>query len=243
MGHDEWLMVKEAVMNKQKTVLVVEDDESLMLGLDENLRVAGYRVFTASTGGEGVKLAVEKTPDLLVLDVMLPDMNGYDVCRTIRNKRLTMPVIMLTARKEESDKLAGFDAGADDYVTKPFSIKELLARVKVVMARAEKPSIGTKQYRFGDCVLDTAARTLTHKGKDVPMTRTEFDLLAYLAANEGVSLSRESLMRDVWGLEYYGTQRSLDTFVAMLRTKIEKDAHKPRHILTVHGVGYKFVKG
>ena len=229
-------------MNKQKTVLVIEDDESLMLGLDENLKVAGYRVLTAATGSEGVKLAVERTPDLLVLDIMLPDMSGYDVCRTLRNKRLTVPVIMLTARKEEADKLAGFDAGADDYVTKPFSIKELLARVKVVLTRAEKPSTGTKQYRFGDCVLDTAARTLTLKGKELPLTRTEFDLLAYLAANEGVSLSRETLMRDVWGLEYFGTQRSLDTFVAMLRTKIEKNPHKPRHILTVHGVGYKFAK-
>jgi len=230
-------------MNKQKTILVIEDDESLMLGLDENLKVAGYRVLSASSGAEGVKLATERSPDLLVLDIMLPDMSGYDICRTLRNKRLTLPVIMLTARKEEADKLAGFDAGADDYVTKPFSIKEFLARVKVVLARAEKPSIGTKQYRFGDCVLDTAARTLVHKGKDVTLTRTEFDLLACMAANEGVSLSREVLMRDVWGMEYYGTQRSLDTFVAMLRTKVEKDPHKPKHILTVHGVGYKFAKG
>jgi two-component system alkaline phosphatase synthesis response regulator PhoP/two-component system response regulator VicR len=229
-------------MNKQKTVLVIEDDESLMLGLDENLKVAGYRVLSATSGAEGVKLATERAPDLLVLDVMLPDMSGYDICRMLRNKRLTFPIIMLTARKEETDKLAGFDAGADDYVTKPFSIKELLARVKVVLARAEKPSVGTKQYRFGDCVLDTASRTLVHKGKEVPLTRTEFDLLACLVANEGVSLSREILMREVWGMEYYGTQRSLDTFVAMLRTKIEKDTHKPKHILTVHGVGYKFSK-
>jgi two-component system alkaline phosphatase synthesis response regulator PhoP len=229
-------------MNKQKTILVVEDDESLMLGLDENLTVAGYRVLTAEMGAEAIKIAIERNPDLLILDIMLPDMNGYDICRAIRNKRLTMPVIMLTARKEETDKLAGFDAGADDYVTKPFSIKELLARVKVVLARAEKPSIGTKQYHFGECILDTAARTVVRKGKEVTLTRTEFDLLACLAANEGVSLSREVLMRDVWGMEYYGTQRSLDTFVAMLRTKIEKDAHKPKHILTVHGVGYKFAK-
>ncbi len=229
-------------MNKQKTILVVEDDESLMLGLEENLKVAGYRVLTAGMGAEAVKLAIERTPDLLLLDVMLPDMSGTDICRTIRNKRLMMPVIMLTARKEEADKLAGFDAGADDYVTKPFSIKELLARVKVVLARAEKPSVGTKQYKFGDCVLDTVARTFAHKGKEIALTRTEFDLLAYMAANEGVSLSREVLMREVWGMEYYGTQRSLDTFVAMLRTKVEKDAHKPKHILTVHGVGYKFAK-
>ncbi len=229
-------------MNRQKTVLIVEDDESLMLGLEENMKVAGYRVLTATSGTEGARIAVERLPDLLVLDVMLPDMNGYDVCRTLRNKRMTMPVIMLTARKEETDKLAGFDSGADDYVTKPFSIKELLARVRAVLARADKPSLGAKQYRFGDCELDMVARTLSRKGKEVSLTRTEFDLLAYMAANEGASLSRENLMRDVWGMEYFGTQRSLDTFVAMLRTKIEKNPHKPQHILTVHGVGYKFAK-
>ncbi len=229
-------------MNRQKTVLIVEDDESLMLGLEENLKVAGYRVLTATSGSEGAKTAMERMPDLILLDVMLPDLNGYDVCRTLRNKRLMMPVIMLTARKEEVDKLSGFDAGADDYVTKPFSIKELLARVRAVLARAEKPSPAAKQYRFGECELDTVARTLTRKGKDITLTRTEFDLLAYMAANEGASLSRESLMRDVWGMEYFGTQRSLDTFVAMLRNKIEKNPHKPQHILTVHGVGYKFAK-
>lgn len=229
-------------MNRQKTVLIVEDDESLMLGLEENLKVAGYRVLTAAAGAEGAKTAMERMPDLLLLDVTLPDMNGYDVCRTLRNKRLMMPVIMLTARKEEVDKLAGFDAGADDYVTKPFSIKELLARVRAVLSRAEKPSPGAKQYRFGECELDTVARTLTRKGREITLTRTEFDLLAYMAANEGASLSRESLMRDVWGMEYFGTQRSLDTFVAMLRNKIEKNPHKPQHILTVHGVGYKFSK-
>lgn len=227
-------------MSKPKTILIVEDDGALMLGLEENLTVAGYRVHKASTGTDGLKLALERKPDLILLDVMLPGASGYDVCRSLREKKVFTPVVMLTARKEEFDKLVGFDMGADDYVTKPFSIKELLARVKAILNRSEKRVEGRDQYRFGDFLLDVPSRVLTAKGKEVPLTRTEFDLLAYLLANEGKSLSRETLLRDVWGMEYYGTQRSLDTFVAMLRAKIEKDPKSPKHILTVHGVGYKF---
>lgn len=229
-------------MNRQKTILIVEDDASLMLGLEENLTVAGYRVLTAVTGTDGLKLALDRKPDLVLLDVMLPGLTGYEVCREIRQKKLSIPVIMLTARKEEGDKLTGFDAGIDDYVTKPFSIKELLARVKAIMARLERATEGPQQYRFGDFVLDTGARLLSQKGKDIPLTRTEFDLLTYLVANEGKSLSRETLLREVWGMEYYGTQRSLDTFVAMLRAKIERKPRDPQHILTVHGVGYRFLR-
>ncbi len=229
-------------MNRQRTILVVEDDASLMLGLEENLAVAGYRVLTATTGSEGLKLALERKPDLILLDVMLPGMSGYEICRALRAKKQGVPVVMLTARKEEGDKLTGFDVGADDYVTKPFSIKELLARLKAILARTDRLAAGPVQYRFGDYTLDTGTRLCSCRGKDIPLTRTEFDLLAYLAANEGKSLSRETLLRDVWGMEYYGTQRSLDTFVAMLRSKIERNARDPRHILTVHGVGYRFVK-
>jgi DNA-binding response OmpR family regulator len=229
-------------MNKQRVVLIVEDDASLMLGLEENLLVAGYRVFTATTGPEGLRLAMEKKPDLILLDVMLPGMNGYDLCRTLRERKVATPVVMLTARKEEGEKLTGFDVGADDYVTKPFSIKELLARLKAILARTDRISEGPEQYRFADFIMDMGTRLLTCKGKDIALTRTEFDLLAYMVANEGKSLSREMLLRDVWGMEYYGTQRSLDTFVAMLRSKIEKKPHDPKHILTVHGVGYRFVK-
>ena len=152
------------------------------------------------------------------------------------------PVIMLTARHDEFDKLHGFEMGADDYVTKPFSVNELLARVKAVLLRAGKANEGPRRYEFDDCVLDSDSRTFTKDGNDVPLTRTEFDLLAYFCANEGKALSREVVMNDVWGMKYFGTQRSLDSFVANLRAKIEKKAGKPQHILTVHGVGYKFVK-
>lgn len=228
-------------MTKQKVILVVEDDASLMLGLVENLAVAGYRVITAVTGPDGLKMAVDKKPDLILLDVMLPGMSGYDVCRALRDRKVGTPVVMLTARKEEGEKLTGFDVGADDYVTKPFSIKELLARLKAILARTDRATAGPQQYRFGDFVMDVGTRLLTCKGKEIALTRTEFDLLAYMVANEGKSLSREMLLRDVWGMEYYGTQRSLDTFVAMLRAKIEKKPHDPKHILTIHGVGYRFM--
>ena len=229
-------------MKRQQTVLIVEDDESLMLGLEENLSVAGYRVLTAMTGTAGLKLATERKPDLMLLDLTLPDLGGYEVCKILRDQHNPVPIIMLTARKDEVDKLQGFETGADDYVTKPFSVKELLARVKAILMRAERKQEDAPPLRFGDYVVDLSARQLTQKGRLIELTRTEFDLLAYLAANEGKSLSRETLLRDVWGMEYYGTQRSLDTFVAMLRSKIEKNPRAPKYILTVHGVGYRFVK-
>ncbi len=229
-------------MKRQQTVLIIEDDESLMLGLEENLSVEGYRVLTAVTGASGLSTALERKPDLILLDLTLPDMGGYEVCKTLRERHSPVLIIMLTARKDEADKLRGFETGADDYVTKPFSVKELLARVKAILARADRKQEEAPPLKFGDYVLDGAARTLTLKGKGVELTRTEFDLLTCLAANEGKSMSREMLLREVWGMEYYGTQRSLDTFVAMLRSKIEKNPREPKHILTVHGVGYKFAK-
>jgi two-component system alkaline phosphatase synthesis response regulator PhoP len=227
-------------MKRQYAVLIIEDDESLMLGLEENLNVAGYRVLTASNGISGLKLAIDRKPDLVLLDLNLPDLGGYEICKELRAQRHPAAIIMLTARKDETDKLQGFELGADDYVTKPFSVKELLARVNAVLMRVDRKVEKGVQYRFNDFVLDMDTRILTCKGRVVELTRTEFDLLAYMLNNEGKSLSRETLLRDVWGTEYYGTQRSLDTFVAMLRSKIEKKTNSPKHILTVHGVGYKF---
>lgn len=228
-------------MNNTKKILVVEDDESLMMGLEENLKSAGYEVIKAVNGNEALEHGLKHKPDLILLDIMLPGMSGYEVCRKLRDAGKQMPIIMVTARGEEFDKLHGFEMGADDYVTKPFSIKELLARIKVVLERGTARSGGPKAYKFGDCVLDVEARTLKKKDKDITLTHTEFDLLAYFCANENKALSREQVMNDVWGTEYYGTQRSLDSFVASLRSKIEKKAGKPEHILTVHGVGYKFI--
>ena len=233
-------------MTRPKQILVVEDDEALMLGLEENLRIAGYEVLTAGDGNQGLKLALDRKPDLAILDIMLPGMSGYEVCKAIRERKLVMPVIMLTARSEEFDKLLGFDVGADDYVTKPFSIKELLARVKAFLRREETALERQEKYVFDEYALDLNSRVLTCKGREIRLTRTEFELLAYFVANRGKALTREELMRDVWGVKYCGMQRSLDSFVASLRSKLEKDPARPTLILTVHGLGYKFagtVKG
>ena len=229
-------------MDRPKSILIVEYDASLMLGLEANLQAAGYRVYKAANGMDGQRLGVEKSPDLVLLDIMLPDMTGFEVCRTFRARGLHMPVLMLTARQEEADKLAGFEAGADDYVIKPFSIKELHARIRAMLAREERTQPVAQVIQFGDCSLDTAARVLKRGSREISLTRTEYTLLAFFLANEGKVLGRDILLRDVWGVENLGTQRSLDTFVAVLRGKIEKNPAKPRHILTAHGVGYKFMK-
>ncbi|MBT3191636.1 MAG: response regulator transcription factor [Verrucomicrobia bacterium] len=229
-------------MSDKSRVLVVEDEEAILLGLAENLSYAGHDVLKACDGPSALEVALRERPDLILLDIMLPGLTGFEVCRQLRDKGLQTPVIMLTARGDEFDKLHGFEMGADDYVTKPFSVDELLARVKAVLARGKARSTGPRTYTFDDVVLDLDSRTLTQAGNDVTVTRTEFDLLAYFLENEGKALSRDQVMNDVWGTEYYGTQRSLDSFVANLRRKIEKDTHNPVHILTVHGVGYKFVK-
>lgn len=226
---------------KKEKILVVEDEEAILLGLEENLKYAGYDVITAADGPEALKHGLKDRVDLMILDIMLPGMSGYEVCRKLRDQGMQTPIIMLTARQDEFDKLHGFEMGADDYVTKPFSIKELLARVRAVLMRGRKAAAGPRTYRFGDCVLDLDSRILTRAGKEVSLTRTEFDLLAYFCANQGKALSRDTVMNDVWGTEYFGTQRSLDSFVASLRSKIEKKSANPEHILTVHGVGYKFV--
>lgn len=230
-------------MSRQYTVLVVEDDQTLMLGLEANLVSAGYRVLKAADGVAGLKLARERPPDLMILDLMLPRMTGMDVCKSLRADGARYPIILLTARQEEIDKLMGFEMGADDYVTKPFSVRELLARIKAILTREERTQPLKEQYRFADFVLDTVAHTLMRKDREIPLTRTEFDLLAYFLAHAGQALTRDQLLKDVWGTENFGTQRSLDTFVAILRGKIEKTPQTPHHIVTVHRVGYKFICG
>lgn len=226
----------------KKKILIVEDDEAIRMAIEENLKFAGYEVIASGDGKEGFRLARDGKLDLILLDIMLPGMSGYEICRRLRDVGKNMPVIMLTARGEEFDKLHGFEMGADDYVTKPFSMNELLARIKAVLARGRNRQNMAKEYKFGDCVLDTEARLLRKGGKEITLTKTEFELLVYFCENEGKALSRDQVMNEVWGMEYFGTQRSLDSFVAALRAKIEKKPRSPQHILTVHGVGYKFMR-
>ena len=228
-------------MRGSARILVVEDEGPILIGLEENLKAAGYDVTCAIDGVSALKAALENDFDLVILDLMLPRLSGYDVCRQLREKGRMVPVLMLTARQDEQDKLRGFAAGADDYVTKPFSIREVAARVKVLLQRRAPRLEAAGRHLFGECALDRGARVLERKGKTIALTPTEFDVLSYLCLHEGRALPRDQMLADIWGAEYEGTSRSLDNFITSLRNKIEARPARPRHILTVHGVGYKIV--
>jgi len=228
-------------MNRQhhdETILIIEDDPVMLRGLKDNFEYEGYHVQTASDGDLGLKLALAQQPALIVLDLMLPKINGYEICRFLREEKLEMPVIMLTAKGQESDVVLGLKLGADDYVTKPFSIKELLARVEAFLRRRHQHANGTAV--FGDCQLNTAARRLVRAGADVPLSPKEFELLAFLVTNAGRALSRDRIMSSVWGYDCRVTPRSIDRFINALRNKIEADPAQPRMLKTVREFGYKF---
>ncbi len=219
-------------------VLVVEDNPDLAFGLRNNLEIEGYEVALAEDGPTGVARALEWRPDLVILDLMLPGMDGYRVLRTIRDAGFGQPVLMLTARGEESDKVKGLRSGADDYVTKPFGVLELLARVEALLRRAstarENASVG-----FGRVRIDRAARIVTRGGAPVPLAPMEYDLLLALLDREGAVVSRSDLMRSVWGYDESIVSRTVDTHVVELRRKLEDDPSAPRHILTVRKAGYR----
>ncbi len=221
-----------------ETILIIEDDPTMLRGLKDNFEFEGYRVQTAADGDLGLKAALKIQPDLIILDLMLPKVNGYEICRFLREEKLDMPIIMLTAKGQESDKVLGLKLGADDYVTKPFSIKELLARAEAFLRRRRKST--ATAFEFGDCRLDTEARSLARAGEDVPLSPKEFELLAYFAAHAGRALSRDTIMTNVWGYDAMVTPRSIDRFVNALRNKIEPDPAEPRFIRTVREFGYKF---
>ena len=222
-------------MSAQGTVLIVEDDPAMLRGLKDNFEFEGYKVITATDGDAGLKAALGAKPDLVVLDVMLPKVNGYEVCRFIREEKLTMPILILTAKGQESDIVLGLKLGADDYVTKPFSIKELLARAEVLLRRQKRG--GPEVYTFGDCRLDCEARTFSRAGREAPLSPKEFELLRFFASRPGQALSRDLIMNTVWGYDAAVTPRSIDRFVNALRNKIEKDPAKPQHIRTVREFG------
>ena len=221
-----------------ETILIIEDDPAMLRGLRDNFEFEGYRVQTAADGDAGLKAALAIRPDLILLDLMLPKVNGYEICRFLRDEQLDMPILMLTAKGQESDIILGLKLGADDYVTKPFSIKELLARTEALLRRRRTRTATV--HDFGDCRLDTTARTFARAGKDVPLSPKEFELLAYLVANAGRALSRDTIMATVWGYDRTVTLRSIDRFVNALRNKIERDPANPHHIKTVREFGYKF---
>jgi DNA-binding response OmpR family regulator len=223
-----------------KRVLVVEDDPSIAIGLRINLESEGYVVDLAEDGEHGLELA-RTDPDLIVLDVMLPKLNGLEVLHALRSEGRTMPIIILSAKSGEMDKVAGLELGAEDYVAKPFSLAELLARVRAALRRAQT-STGAPRTRvnFGDVEIDLPARAVRRAGKPVDMTAREFDVLVCLVTERGRALSRDDIFRRVWGPNHHGTPRTVDNFVQQLRAKLEADPTDPRHIQTVRGVGYRF---
>jgi len=222
-------------------ILVVEDDAAILRGLADNLACESHDVLTATDGERACSIVREHKPDLVILDLMLPRMSGYDVCRTLRGEGLTTPILMLTARGDESDRVLGLDLGADDYLTKPFSIRELLARVRALLRRAQAATPSIDVMRFDDIVIDFKRYDARKSGEPIEMTKKEFGVLRYLAARAGEVVTREELLDQVWGYQAMPTTRTVDNHIASLRAKLEIDPSQPRHLQTVHGVGYKWV--
>lgn len=205
-----------------------------------NLQLEGYSVISSRDGNEGLVLLEQHKPDLVLLDVMLPKCDGFSVIRSARQRSINTPIIVLSARGEEADKLLGLSLGADDYVTKPFSLPELLARIRTVLRRQQRTEPATSVLRFGSVEVDTAARRLVVDGRLIETTAREFELLLFLLARDDVAVSRCQILRAVWGADQAITERTVDNFVARLRTKIERNPAEPIHLLTVRGVGYRF---
>ena len=226
-----------------KRILIIEDDLAILRGLKDNLEYESYEVLTAEDGEQGYCLIREKKPDLIILDLMLPKMSGYEVCRKVRDEGVTTPILMLTARGEEVDRVLGLDLGADDYVTKPFSVPELLARVRAILRRVQRSKVVDlpSELRFGKVSIDFKRFEAHRAGKILNMSRKEFGVLRLLAARAGEVVTRDELLDEVWGYDQYPTTRTVDNHIALLRTKMEDDPSQPCHLLTVHGVGYKLV--
>jgi len=222
-------------------ILVIEDEEDLLRGLEINLAKEGYRVLKATSGDIALALALKESPNLVLLDIMLPGMNGLDVCRELRRRGFEAPIIMLTAKGEEIDRVVGLELGADDYVTKPFGLRELLARIRVQLRRPQPVSEAIPRYRFGAVEVDFERCSATRRGEPLELTAKEYDLLRLLIRHKGEVVTRERLLNEVWGYESYPTTRTVDNHVARLRQKLEEDPASPRYIFSVYGEGYKFV--
>jgi two-component system alkaline phosphatase synthesis response regulator PhoP len=222
-------------------ILIIEDEPDMVMGLRDNLSYEGYEVASAADGEAGLSLALQESPDLILLDLMLPGKDGYQVCRELRSKGCEAPVIMLTAKSQEVDKVLGLELGADDYITKPFSIREVLARIKAVLRRQGARPKKIESYEFGDVKVDFRKGIAVKAGKEIELSHYENEILRLLVANKDEPVSRNRLLDEVWGYDLFPTTRTIDNHVVKLRQKIEDDAHNPEHVVTVHGIGYKFV--
>ena len=228
-------------MEAKKTILVIDDEPHITLGLKDALEFEGFRVVTASNGKDGAQLARQEHPHAILLDLMLPDVNGYQVCEDLRRFDAFVPIIMLTAKSQEADKIRGLDAGADDYVTKPFSVGELVARIRAIFRRANRPS-ESATFNLGKLTVNVAAHTLERAGKQAEsLSFYEVELLRMLFERAGQPVSREEILNKIWGVDANPTNRTIDNFIVKLRRKLEKHPDRPEHILTVYGFGYKLV--
>jgi DNA-binding response OmpR family regulator len=229
-------------------ILIVEDDPHILLGLEELLKSEGYETVSCNRGDEAVAAVAKLQPTLIVLDVMLPGASGYDICKALRAKKISTPILMLTAKGQEIDKVIGLDLGADDYVTKPFGVRELLARIQALLRRtgangsaAASPTLDEKPFKIGDATIDPKTFQLKRGRAVEELTAKEVKLLQAFHAHAGEVLSRDKLLNEVWGYNYYGTTRTLDQVIVQLRKKLGDNGGEPKHLLTIHGVGYKLV--
>jgi DNA-binding response OmpR family regulator len=225
----------------KKTILVVDDEPQLVMGLRDALEFEGFRVISAGKGKDGIALARSESPDAVILDLMLPDVNGYAVCEELRRINALVPIVMLTARSQETDKIRGLDAGADDYVTKPFGVNELIARMRAIFRRTSRAAATTvpETLVIGDATVNLTAHTVVARGHEHTLSFYEVELLRMLAERANQPLSRDEILAKIWGLEGSSTNRTVDNFIVKLRKKIERSPEKPQYILTVYGLGYK----
>ncbi len=223
-------------------ILIIEDEESILMALEDNLKLEGYVVSSAPDGEVGLSKVLENNYDLIILDIMLPKMNGFDVCKRIRQEGISTPILMLTAKSQEIDKVLGLELGADDYVTKPFSPRELLARVKALLRRAKPQDQGIALFSFGDMEIDFKKYEIKKKGKQIYLTALEFALLHFLVKFDGKVVSRDAILDEVWGDDVFVQPRTVDKHISELRKKIEDNPANPRFIVGVRSIGYKFTK-
>ncbi len=226
-------------MSDKPRILVVEDDLGILTGVSMNLNFEGYEVLQAQDGKAGLAKAIDERPDLILLDVMLPQMNGFEVLKELRERGISTPVVVVSAKGMDVDKVAGLDLGADDYVVKPFSLQELLARVRAVLRRHSRGDDGSR-LRFADVEVDLAAKTVRRAGRDAGLTAQELKLLLHLCEHPKKAFTREELLQAAWGYGYEGTARTVDNFISQLRAKLETNPEEPKHFVTVRGQGYRF---
>jgi DNA-binding response OmpR family regulator len=225
-----------------KKILIIEDDPATIAGLEESLKDEHFEVSTSMSGQMGYEKALDGKYDLIILDIMLPDKNGTEICRDLRKNGVSTPILMLTGKKEETDKVIGLEIGADDYVTKPFSLRELIARVRALLRRPQEIRPDIEEYLFSDVYLNFKRNEVKKGNTQIKLSAMEFKVMHYFVQREGEVIERNQLLNEVWGYENYPSTRTVDNFILNLRKKIEDDHTNPKHLLTIHGAGYKFVK-